>query len=274
MEINRNNIVELVNKCNARPDKDYGQNFLIEPSIASQIVDALDAKENDKVLEVGPGLGSLTHFLSDKGDLTVCDIDSRMIDFLKPIYGDDVTYILDDIRKVDVSSFDKIIGNLPYNITTELVTFLLVNAISTKKMVLMCQSEAFNRFYDKSGENYGPVSVLLHLLGESKKVLTVKAGSFYPVPKCNSIVFTFEYSPKADRETIYGVYKLCKSLFLNRRKTINNNLKNYLGNNEKVEEVLSSLGIDKNTRPEAISPSQYLMMYGLINKKETDYNKR
>ena len=274
MEINRENIFELVNKCNARPDKDYGQNFLIEPTIASKIVDALDVCENDKILEIGPGLGSLTNYLSEKGKLTVCDIDSRMIDFLKPVYGDNVSYILDDIRKVDVSNYDKIIGNLPYNITTELVTFLLINATNIKKMVLMCQSEAFNRFYDLSGENYGPVSVLLHLLGESKKLLTVKAGSFYPAPKCSSVVFAFEYSPKADHETAINVYKMCKSLFLNRRKTISNNLKNYLNNNERVEEVLSSLGIDKNTRPEAIMPSQYLMMYGLINKKETDYNKR
>lgn len=268
MEINRNNVIELVNKCNARPDKDYGQNFLIEPLIANKITDALEAKNDETVLEVGPGLGSLTHFLASNSQLTVCDIDSRMIDFLKPIYGDSIAYILNDIRKVDVSKYDKIIGNLPYNITTELVTFLLMNAVNAKKMVLMCQSEAFNRFYDIVGENYGPVSVLIHLLGESKKLLTAKAGSFYPVPKCNSIVFTFDYNPKADRNTIVGAYKMTKSLFLNRRKTLNNNLKNYLIDNELIEKIYTSLNIDKNIRPEAISPIQYLQMYNLINKNK------
>ena len=86
MEINKSNINEIVNKSNAKPDKDYGQNFLIDPEVASKIVDALDTQKEDKVLEIGPGLGSLTHFLVGKGDITVCDIDERMIFFLKAIY--------------------------------------------------------------------------------------------------------------------------------------------------------------------------------------------
>ena len=264
MEINRSNIMEIINKSNAHPDKDYGQNFLIDPTISKQIADALDVEENDNVLEIGPGLGSLTHFLVGKGHLTVCDIDYRMIDFLKIIYQDEVNYILDDVRKIDVSKYDKIIGNLPYNITTELVVFLLLNAVNAKRMILMCQQEAFNRFFDLSGGNYGPTSVLLHLLGESQKLLTLKPGYFQPAPKCNSLVFSFEYDPKTEHETAILVYKLAKSLFLNRRKTIYNNLKNYLKDGEKAEQVLSSLNIDKNKRPEDISPSIYLELYKKI----------
>ena len=265
MEINRNNINELVNKCNVRPDKDYGQNFLIEPSICEKIVSSLDAKKEEKVLEIGPGLGSLTHYLVNTCSLDVCDIDYRMIDFLKVFYKDEINYILNDVRKIDVSLYDKIIGNLPYNITTELVTFLLMNASRCKRMVLMCQSEAFNRFFDKSGENYGPVSVLIHLLGTSKKLLVVKPGSFYPAPKCNSLVFTFEYQPVADTSKIFGVYKMCKSLFLNRRKTIYNNLKNTYNDVDKINKVLAELNIEPNLRPEVISPEQYLKMYELFN---------
>ena len=155
MEINRLNINELVNKCQVKPDKDYGQNFLIEPSIASKICDYLNLEKSDKVLEIGPGLGSLTNFLVDKCQLSVCDIDSRMIDFLKIFYKDEITYILNDIRKVDITGYDKIIGNLPYNITTELVTYLLLNSQNIKTLVLMCQLEAYDRFADLSGENYG-----------------------------------------------------------------------------------------------------------------------
>ena len=177
MEINRNNIYELTSKCNIKPDKDYGQNFLLEPSIAEKIVSELNLSKEDCVLEIGPGLGSLTHFLAGNCDLTVCDIDSRMIDFLKIFYKDSITYVLNDIRKVDVSGFKKIIGNLPYNITTELVTFLLLNAKSAEQMVLMCQLEAFDRFNELSGEKYGPTSILVHLLGEVKKILVVKPGS-------------------------------------------------------------------------------------------------
>lgn len=264
MEINRTNINELVNKCNVRPDKDYGQNFLIEPLISERIVAALELNKEDKVLEIGPGLGSLTHFMVGKCDLDVCDIDSRMIDFLKVFYKKDVNYILDDVRKIDVSKYNKIIGNLPYNITTELVAFLLLNSQAIK-MVLMCQSEAFARFFEISGEKYGPLGVMLHLLGESKKLLTVKPGSFYPAPKCDSCVFVFSYCPLCDREIILGVYKMCKTLFLNRRKTIFNNLKNYSNDVDKINEILNKLGIEGNKRPENISPNEYLEMYRLFN---------
>ena len=267
MEINRSNIYDLVEKCQLKPDKDYGQNFLIEPSIAKRICEYLDIDEYDHLLEIGPGLGSLTHFLVHKCyQFNVCDIDSRMIDFLKIIYKADVDYILDDIRKVDISMFDKIIGNLPYNITTELVTYLLLNSWNTKTMVLMCQLEAYNRFADLSGENYGPVSVLLHLLGCIEKLLVVKPGSFYPAPKCNSVVFRINLNRDADLETATKVYKFAKSLFLNRRKTIYNNLKNYLSSADKANEILNKLGIPQNLRPENISPEIYLKMYLEIQK--------
>ncbi len=259
MEINRSNINELVNKCSVKPDKDYGQNFLVEPQIAEKIVDSLELTKEDKVLEIGPGLGSLTHFLFQKCQLDVCDIDYRMIDFLKIFYKEDINFILNDVRKINVSGYTKIIGNLPYNITTELVTFLLLNS-SAKRMVLMCQSEAFNRFYDLSGENYGPVSILLHLLGTSKKVLTVKPGSFYPAPKCNSLVFVFDSLPTIDKETAINVYKMSKTIFLNRRKTILNNLSNVTGK-EKAVSILKELSIEENRRPETISPTDYLQIY-------------
>lgn len=261
MEINRENIVEIVKKSNAHPEKDYGQNFLIEPDASKSIADLLDAKDEDKVLEIGPGLGSLTHFLIGKGKLSVCDIDARMIDFLRIVYKDDVEFILNDVRKIDVSGYDLIVGNLPYNITTELVTFLLLNAHKCRRMVLMCQQEAFNRFFDVSGKDYGPISVLIHLLGESKKHMTLKPGCFYPAPKCNSLVFTLDIDLNIDKKTMFGVYKMAKSLFLNRRKTIYNNLKNYLKDAERAEVLLAKLGIDKNKRPEDISPSMFLNIY-------------
>ena len=267
MEINRSNILDLVERCQVKPDKDYGQNFLLETTIASKICDYLNLEKTDNVLEIGPGLGSLTHFLTGKCNLTVCDIDSRMIDFLKIFYKDEIIYILNDIRKVDVRPYNKIIGNLPYNITTELVTYLLLNSENITTMVLMCQLEAYNRFGDLSGENYGPVSILLHLLGSIEKLLVVKAGSFYPAPKCSSVVFRVNINEDADLKTATNVYKFAKSLFLNRRKTIYNNLKNYLSTGNKALKVLDELKIPQNYRPENISPDLYLKMYQLIQKQ-------
>ena len=256
--------MEIVNKSNAHPDKDYGQNFLIDPEISKKIVDALEVQDNERILEIGPGLGSLTHFLQEFDNVTVCDIDKRMIDFLKIIYENKITYILDDVRKIDVSHYDKIIANLPYNITSELVTFLLSES-NAKKMVLMCQQEAFNHFYDVSGKEYGPISVLLHLLGDVKKLFALKPGYFYPAPKCNSLVFSFDYNPVTNKEDILKTFKLSKALFLNRRKTIYNNLKSYLGGNkEKTEYVLETLKIDLNKRPEDLSPETFLNIYKLL----------
>ena len=201
MEINRSNVFEIVEKASLKPDKDYGQNFLVEPQLCERIVNALDIQENDSVIEVGPGLGSLTHFLSlNKADISVVDIDKRMIDFLNIVYKkSNIRIIENDIRKVDVSNYNKVLGNLPYNITTETIQYFLVNATEAEKMVFMIQSETFAHFFDVAGKEYGPTSVLIHLLGKIERLFTVKPGSFYPAPKCNSVVFSINIDTRVNR---------------------------------------------------------------------------
>ena len=269
MEINRSNVMEVVNNAGLKPDKDYGQNFLIEPDISKRIVDAAEISEGDNVLEIGPGIGSLTHFISlANQNTTLVDIDRRMIDFLLIFYKENPKFRLieNDIRKTDVSEFTKIIGNLPYNITTELVTYLVKSAKKAKKMVLMCQTEAFDRFFDLSGKNYGPVSVLIHLLGTSKKLFSVKAGSFYPAPKCGSTVFTISIDENADRERCIQIFALAKSLFLNRRKTLLNNMTNLVKDRAVAEQILQKANIPLNKRPEEISPDDYAKIFDEFNK--------
>lgn len=264
MEINKGNVFELLNITGARPSKDFGQNFLIEPSICKKIADLLLVNNDDKVLEIGPGLGSLTHFLLEKdGSLSCVDIDPKMIDILSEIYkNSSVNLILNDVRRIDLEFYSKIIGNLPYNITTELIVYLLENASKCKQFVFMIQAEALNRFVDTSGKEYGPASILIHLLGDIKKQFLVKAGSFYPAPKCNSVVFEININEKCPREIALGVYKMVKKLFLNRRKTILNNLSNVYGK-EKAINILKELGILETTRPEEIAPQRFLEIYKL-----------
>jgi 16S rRNA (adenine1518-N6/adenine1519-N6)-dimethyltransferase len=272
MLINRSNIFEITKKLNLKPEKDYGQNFLIESAIAARIVDILDINTNDDILEIGPGLGSLTHFISLKNSpCDAVDIDLRMIKFLQEVYCDSpiIKLVNNDIRKVDISRYSKIIGNLPYNITTELVTFLLLNGKTCQKLVLMCQAEAFSRFSALNGGDYGAVSVLVHLLGESKRHFLVKAGSFYPAPKCESIVFELQLNGKSDRDDCYGTYFLAKQLFLNRRKTILNNLSSLLKDKPLAEKICGDLDIQTNFRPEQLSPSQYLAIYKKIKLNGT-----
>ena len=263
MEINRNNINKIMLEYYVKPDKDYGQNFLVEPEISKRIVDLLDIKKNERILEVGPGIGSLTHYLTlSNGDIGVVDIDDRMIDFLKEKYPKKhINFISADIRKTDVSTYDKIIGNLPYNITTETIVYLLLNAHKAKRLVIMCQSEAYPHFSDTSGKEYGPASVLLHLVGNCFKKFVVKPSSFYPMPKCTSTVFTIETNDGVDWEQAKQVYLLARQLFMNRRKTIHNNLSQYLKDKEKTAQVLEKCKIEQNTRPEQLSPKQFLEIY-------------
>ena len=269
MEINRLNISEIVNKADLKPDKDYGQNFLVEPQICERIVNALNIEEKDTVIEVGPGLGSMTHFLSlSNADTTVVDIDRRMIDFLSIVYqNSNIKIVENDIRKVDVSSYSKIIGNLPYNITTETIQYFLLNASNANKMVFMIQSETFNHFFDVSGKEYGPTSVLIHLLGTIEKLFTVKAGSFYPAPKCNSTVFAINIDTHTDRFAAISAFKVAKQLFANRRKTIQNNLSNYLKNKDLAYKVCEDLNVNPLSRPEQLSPEIYLSISEYLSNR-------
>lgn len=255
MEINRKNIFDILKQFDVAPDKDYGQNFLTDNNMSESIVSFLDINKDDSVLEIGPGLGSLTHFVAEKNVKTaIVDIDNRMASFLSVVYKDysNISIVNDDVRRFDVRGFSKILGNLPYNITTELVLYFLINAINARKMVFMCQTEAYSRFSDLSGKAYGPASILVHLLGTIKKVKNVPAGSFYPAPKCSSTVFVVDINEDVDRKHAIEVYKFAKQLFANRRKTIYNNLSNYLNDREKAFSVLQKVGIDINKRPEDI----------------------
>ena len=128
----------------------------------------------------------------------------------------------------------------------------------------MCQSEAFGRFNDVTGKEYGPVSILIHLLGEIKRVLTVKPGSFYPSPKCSSTVFYIDIKNNNIRKEAIKTYNLAKQLFLNRRKTIYNNLQQYLGDKDKASILLEKLGTSPLKRPEELSPNFYYSLMKML----------
>lgn len=271
MEINRNNIFDLLKKCDIHPSKDFGQNFLVDSKLCKKIVDSLNIGEGEKVLEIGPGLGSLTHFLleSSSKNINVVDVDPNMIAFLNVFYKEaGINIIENDIRKEDVSSYDKIIGNLPYNITTELITYLLLNAKRCKKFVLMTQLEAYNRFSDTKGKEYGAISVLVHMLGDTKKLFNVGKGSFVPSPKVDSIVFEINVSEGVNREEVISIYKLAKSLFLNRRKTLYNNLARHLGNKELAANLIEEMGLKPTVRPEELPPESFKKLYFLVKSVE------
>ena len=143
-------------------------------------------------------------------------------------------------------------------------SYLLENARNAKKLVLMCQAEAFPRFSELSGKEYGPLSVFIHLLGNVSRKLTVKPGSFHPAPKCSSIVFEINVLHHKDYDHIFSIFNFSKSIFSNRRKTIHNNLSSCLDDKELSLKVLSEVGIPANKRPEELSPDTIAKLYDYL----------
>ena len=248
--------------------KEVGQNFLVDVKAARTIVEALEVNSEDNVLEIGCGAGSLTYFLEKtKGKVTAIDIDEAMLtktgndfkdsDHLSVIYG--------NAAKYDYRPFTKIIGNLPYYITTLILEKVLLEGSNAKTMVFMVQKEAGERIGSKVGDkDYSPLSILLGLCYTYKRILTVGRASFVPAPHVESAVYTIKRKEGITLEEGADVYLLAKSMFLQRRKTLRNNLKGYLHDEEKTDNILSIMGLKPTIRPEEVTPEQYLKLTRLI----------
>lgn len=250
--------------------KDLGQNFLISPKVASQIVDALETKPDDKVLEIGSGAGSLTFFLAQKqGQCTSIDVDEGLVVKTQNDFAniDNMNIVMGNAMRWEYSSYDKIIGNLPYYITSGILERVLLEAKSATRCVFMVQKEAFQRLNSKPGsKEYGPLSILLSYRGVAKRLMTVGRDSFCPPPHIDSVVFSIDLKENSSIERANKLYDLCSALFLWRRKTIKNNLSTYLKSDEYASKILKEAGIDERERPEQISPERYLSLLDMLQK--------
>ena len=249
---------------------ELGQNFLLDYDAAERIVDLLDEKEGERVLEIGFGVGSLSFFLSQKeGQADLIDVDEGFLvklqeDFknsthVKPIYG--------NATKWDYSPYRKIIGNLPYYITSLILEKAFLGGENCQKMVFMVQKEAAARILANVGsKEYGPLHVLWRLLYDGKREFNVPRTSFAPAPHVDSSVVSFTRREGASIVEATKAFELASSMFLQRRKTILNNLKNYLHDADKARAVLHKCGILETARPETITPAQYLSLCKAINE--------
>ena len=263
MRIDRDTCLKILNENGIVPNKDKGQNYLINPVISKRIVDSLDINEEDKVLEIGPGIGSLTHFLYEKTkNLSLIDVDEISCNVLNKLYPD-VEVINQDALKADLFKYNRIISNVPYSITSDLIEYILLKAINNKQCVFMVQEDAYKRIVSTSGKDYGPLSVLFSLKGKTKTLFKVGPNDFYPRPKCVSIVFKIDLfdEPRIDEKG----YKIIKILFTNRRKTLLNNML-LLMNKEKATSILEELKLPLTVRPEEISPETYIKLVSLCLK--------
>lgn len=257
-------MVILMKKNEFNFKKKFGQNFLTDTSIPKKIVDTANILEDSLVIEIGPGAGALTKFLSQKAKQVLCyEIDETLEDILdQELLGlDNICVIYDDFLKRDIKkdlekyeySHLYVVANLPYYITTPIITRLVEEEIGVEKIVVMIQKEVADRFCAVPGSReYGSITVFLNYYFNLRKEFLVSRNLFVPRPNVDSIVISLtrkqELLPLKDPESFF---KLVRDSFRFKRKTLRNNLKGY--NLEKVEEVLKQYHLDLTVRAEDLS---------------------
>ena len=276
--MNLKEIKELLNKYDANALKKYGQNFLIDENILNTIANSLD-NEKGCVIEIGPGLGSLTRKLVKRFNKVLAyEIDPKMIEVLndtilesnfKIIAGDFLkTNIEKDIQEYFNQDNVYVIANLPYYITTPILLKILEEAPSIKKMTIMIQKEVASRFLGKPNtKDYNSLSVLIQTYMNVSKVCDVSSNCFYPAPLVDSTVIKLERKEKPDYEikNEQQFQKINRMLFRQRRKTIVNNLKEGYSK-EEILNVLNKLNIKETERSESLTCQQIIELANLLTK--------
>lgn len=282
----------LLNQYGFNFKKSLGQNFLIDVNIIHNIIDASDIDEQTGIIEVGPGMGSLTEQLAKSAKKVMAfEIDQRLIPVLKDTMGpyDNVTVINEDILKADIANYvtehlancEKImvVANLPYYITTPILLNLMQQKLPIDGYVVMMQKEVGERLNAQVGTKaYGSLSIVAQYYTETSKVLTVPKSVFLPPPNVDSIVVKLmkRPTPIVDIDDENKFFKMTKAAFSQRRKTINNNYQslfvNGKVNKEKILEWLEAAGIDPRRRGETLSIKEFANLYNeLQNFTELEF---
>jgi len=247
------------------PKKHLGQHFLTDPSIAQRIVEALDDCNGDTVIEIGPGKGMLTQFLVDKKiDLVPVEIDKESVEYLqlrwpdlkgKIIEGDILKLHWDDITRGQIH----IIGNFPYNISSQIFFRVLENRGKVQQVVCMLQKEVAKRLVSPPGNrDYGILSVLLQAYYDIEYLFSVRPGSFFPPPRVQSGVIRLTRNNIRELDCDERLFfATVKQSFNQRRKTIRNSLKSKLLNLDRDHALLSR-------RPEQLGVSEFIELTRII----------
>lgn len=240
--------------------KRFGQNFLQDNNVIYNILANIQAQHGEHWVEIGPGLGAITEpLLEKKITLDVVELDRNLAQFLENKFNEDknLTIYCVDALKFDFASLVKkeekirIIGNLPYNISTPLLFHLLDNTYCIKDMHFMLQKEVVDRICAEPGsKKYGRLSVMMQYHCETEFIFDVPAESFSPIPKVMSSIVRLipHQKPPVEIETIEQLNKVVSTAFSQRRKTIRNSLKTLM-----TEEQIIALKIDPTMRAESVS---------------------
>ena len=247
--------------------KSLGQNFLVDRDILNKIVNTVNI-DNKEVLEIGPGSGNLTAYILKKNPkkFYVVEKDDDLTLLLKEKFNDEIEIINDDILKISENKISKnkliVFGNLPYNISTEILSKWIVNMNSNiwfESLVLMFQKEVADRIIAKSNNsNYGRLSILSNWKLDIKKIIDIKPQSFFPKPKIDSTLLIFTPKKKFFKlENAKNLEKLTRIFFNQRRKMLKKPFNQIFKN---ADDISKKLNIDLNLRPQNLEPETYFKL--------------
>lgn len=274
----------IMKKYHIKANKSLGQNFLINQEVVEAIVESSQISKEDLVIEIGPGLGTLTKYLLEKARKVICiELDKKMIKILEDRFSlyKNFTLINQDVLKVDLQGLIekekqnkeiknvKIVANLPYYITTPIIMKLLEEQLDLESITVMIQKEVADRLIAIPGEKEtGAITYSVYYYAQAQGILEVPNSSFIPEPEVTSkvIKLTIRKEPPIEVKSKEVMFRIIKCAFMQRRKTLLNALvnTNVFKNKEQGVQILSALGIEINSRAEKLTLEDYARMTDLI----------
>jgi len=280
--LTKTQLKDVFSRYGFRPLKRFGENYLIDGNIKDKIINQARVRKGDVVLEIGPGFGALTIDLAgtgssvfavekDKREFAILnDIVKKDFPNLKVICGDILEF---DIRKIAGPGKVKVIGNLPYYITTPIIEYLIKNRHLIESALITVQREVANRFLAGPGsKSYGSISCFVRFYTKPSHIYTIKRTSFYPSPDVDSSLVRLDFldKPSVDVKDETLFFKIVRGAFNQRRKSVINSLSReaVLGlPKEAVAAVLNSIGISPTSRPESLGLAEFGKIAGAFSRE-------
>lgn len=274
----------IMKKYNIKANKNLGQNFLVSSDAINQIVNSGEIEKDDLIIEIGPGLGTLTKELLERAKKVICvELDNKMVEILNERFSlyDNLEILNQDILKTDLKEIIKkektqnnikdvkIIANLPYYITTPIIMKLLEEKLDLKSITVMIQKEVAERLIATPGEkNTGAITYTVYYYAEAKKITEVPNTSFIPEPEVTSEVIRLDIrkNPPVETKDTEMMFKIIKNAFMQRRKTLLNSLTNtkIFKNKEEGTKILKRLNLNENIRAEELTLKKFAEITDLL----------
>ena len=275
--------IEVIQKYQFDFQKKFGQNFLIDGRVLEKIMDAADITKEDFVLEIGPGIGTMTQYLAERArEVLAVEIDKNLIPILAETLSEyeNVDILNADILKTDLNKIAeekngghqiKVVANLPYYITTPIIMGLFESHVPVENVTVMVQKEVADRMQAGPGtKDYGALSLAVQYYAEPYIAANVPPNCFMPRPKVGSAVIrlTKHKTPPVQVKNEKLLFQLIRASFNQRRKTLQNGIKNFSGFNfskEEVAEALEQMGVSPTIRGEALTLEQFAQLSNLLD---------